>query len=291
MKAYVLFKNGNIKFCNKYKNSKFKNGSVSAYLIECSHPVFGIFYVAVKPKQMRYLNKIKRSVLTYKFLDGILVDPEEDDYLFERNKYWYNNQSDLLSKLLEIVVCENIFNDSFWIYDSFYQYIYSDLKVKLKTKKKNKTIIKSNLYEKLIGDKLTIKENIINISDYGSYKLTKIKKSSGIPFVQLYNNVFFRIDSKIFDYGKYTLTSRILLCQDNMELNSRTETGNTKNVIDISKLLEAYTSKKVISKLESYAEDQIYTVKTTVKLTSKKKKNKKLKFNKFINKYFVDINS
>ena len=296
MQFYTLFKNGEyVSPEEQPRKFKYKKGEVKAFLIQCWHPVFGTFYVAEKYDTFRKIKKnMKESIVTYRFMDGIAVDLEEEEYLFVKNKYWYYNQSDLFAKMMEIYINENIFNDSFWVYDSFFQYIYDNVKIKCKIKnKKKKTYHGYEFFRKFItaDTKKIIKQDVINMKN-NSYSLSSIKKAKSSCFVQLYPNVYFEVKSKIFKFGTYNIKSQIYLIDDNPEnnyiLNERYIKGKTDNIRDLSKLLETYVSKKVIRKLESSVEGRdIYkVVNNRVRF---KKNKKKYKFSKFIHKYFIEI--
>ena len=289
MNAYALLKNGKHEYFEAtLKNcKKYSHGEIEVFLLECWHPIFGFFYVTQKYKEFKKLLSYKNPKVSYMFLDGILVENEDEEYLFVKNKYYYRQIDQLFAKMLEIYINENIFNDSFWIYDSFFQYIYDDIKVNVKTKKKKKKSFKGNaFYSKFINHKPIIKKNFLTINE-----TNKSKSSKDIVFSQIYPNIWFRIDSKIFDIGKFKIDSKIILTYideyDESILNERY--FNSKNQSDMMKLkiiLETYISRYVIGKLEN----GVYKVKTTVKFKNKKINSMKYKFNKFVRKYFIDIN-
>lgn len=292
-KAYILFKDGSVNYTEITKKVKIKASKVKAIFLECWHPVFGFFYVAQNPKTFKKtMDYAKRSIVSYRFLDGILVD-DEDDFLFVKNKYWYYNPQDLFSKIMEICINEYIFNDAFWIYDSFFQYIYDNVKVKLKGKKRKKTMSGYNFRSKFIGYKSIFKKDIIQISkDKWSEK--SMKKAKNECFVQLYTNIYFKIDSKLFTLGKYDIYSDIYLVQDDFVLNEHHAWGKLNKIEFLQNILETYVSKYIIRKLERGENEEgklvdTYKVKTHVKFKNKKINKKKYKFGKFVRKFFVDI--
>ena len=108
MKIYILYKNGNYEYTEYKKKLKLKPGKINSIMIECWHPVFGIFYVAQDVKTFK--NTIKyasKSTISYNFLDGTYVD-ENDEDLFVKNKYWYNKPEELFSKIMEIIISFSI---------------------------------------------------------------------------------------------------------------------------------------------------------------------------------------
>lgn len=296
MNGYVLFKNGSYEYTEFNKKSKYRKGEIKAILLECYHPVFGFFYVAQDlkafKKTMKYANK---STITYRFLDGTYVDGETDDELFIKNKYWYYSANDLFSKVMEIVINEYIFNDFFWVYSSFYQYIYDDIEIKLKGSKKKKTLSGYRFYKKYIFDgKNIFDKNVINISDTKKWSNVSIKKASDICLVQLYDNIFFKMDSKIFKFGQYTVESKLYLLsydpiQDDEPLLTKTLINKLNKTVGLSNLLEIYVSKYVIRHLERIEDHDVYSVKCKIKFDNKKLNKKNYKFGKFVRKYFVDI--
>lgn len=284
---YEYYDNVNKKILNNIKSSKIK-----LVLVETHHAVFGKFYVGLKPKLFKKLVSFKNFVLSYRFLDGILID-DDDQYLFVKNKYWYNSLDKLYSKLIEIYINENIFNDSFWIYDSFFQFIYDKLKLKLKKKKSSK-IFGSNIYNKLFESNKILDKLIINLKNNNWKSTNKIDYKSE-SLIQVYDNIYFRIDSKIFKTGKHVLNSKICLINEDYVLNEResilklnkanNKKLNIKDIFNLRLLLEIYVSKYVICTLESYDDYDTYYVKTKIKNINKKR----FKFGKFIRKFFVDI--
>lgn len=296
MNGYILFKNGSYEYTEFNKKLKYRKGEIKAFLLECYHPVFGFFYVAQDlkafKKTMKYANK---STITYRFLDGTYVDEETDDELFIKNKYWYYSANDLFSKVMEIVINEYIFNDFFWVYSSFYQYIYDDIEIKLKGSKKKKTLSGNQFYKKYIFDgKNIFDKNVINISDTKKWSNVSIKKASDICLVQLYDNIFFKMDSKIFKLGQYTVESKLYLLiddpiQDDEPLFTKTLINKLNKTIGLSNLLEIYVSKYVIRHLERIEDHDVYLVECKIKFDNKKLNKKNYKFGKFVRKYFVDI--
>lgn len=296
MNGYVLFKNGSYEYTEFNKKSKYRKGEIKAILLECYHPVFGFFYVAQDlkafKKTMKYANK---STITYRFLDGTYVDEETDNELFIKNKYWYYSANDLFSKVMEIVINEYIFNDFFWVYSSFYQYIYDDIEIKLKGFKKKKILSGNQFYKKYIFDgKNIFDKNVINISDTKKWSNVSIKKASDVCLVQLYDNIFFKMDSKIFKLGQYTVESKLYLLsddpiQDDEPLLTKTLINKLNKTVGLSNLLEIYVSKYVIRHLERIEDHDVYSVKCKIKFDNKKLNKKNYKFEKFVRKYFVDI--
>lgn len=296
MNGYVLFKNGSYEYTEFNKKSKYRKGEIKAILLECYHPVFGFFYVAQDlkafKKTMKYANK---STITYRFLDGTYVDEETDNELFIKNKYWYYSANDLFSKVMEIVINEYIFNDFFWVYSSFYQYIYDDIEIKLKGSKKKKTLSGNQFYKKYIFDgKNIFDKNVINISDTKKWSNVSIKKASDVCLVQLYDNIFFKMDSKIFKLGQYTVESKLYLLsddpiQDDEPLLTKTLINKLNKTVGLSNLLEIYVSKYVIRHLERIEDHDVYLVECKIKFDNKKLNKKNYKFGKFVRKYFVDI--
>lgn len=289
MNGYILYNNGSIKYSKSIQSKKIKNNKAVAILTECWHPIFGIFYVAQNPKTFKQtMQYATKSVVSYRFLDGVLIE-DDDDYLFVKNKYWYNNSSDLFAKIFEIMVNEYIFNDSFWVYDSFFQYIYDDLKIKLKGKKRKKRELSGReFYSKFIG-KPVLKKEILQIEN-NKWSTCNIKKSEGECLFQIYHNIFIKVDSELFKLGKSKIYSDIYLVRDDFILNQREVHGNMNDLDYLRTVFEVYVSKYVIRKLEAYEDDDTYLVKTRVKFKNKKLNKKKYKFGKFIRKYFIDMN-
>lgn len=295
MKCYVLFRNNSSEYVDFDKTKKYKKGEVKAILLECYHPVFGFFYVAQDfktfKKTMKYANK---STISYRFLDGTYVD-NEDDQLFVKNKYWYYNASDLFSKIVEISINETIFNDFFWVYQSFYQYIYDDIKIKLKSSKKKKTLSGNQFYKKYIYNyKDIFSKDVIEINN-NKWNNVSIKNASDICLVKLFNNIFFKVDSKIFKLGKYLITSKLYLVDDivieniDAPLLKKELTNKLNKPEGLFDLLMVYVSKYVIRKLERIDDQDVYLVECKIKFNNKKLNKKKYKFGKFVRKYFVDI--
>lgn len=294
MKIYILYKNGNYEYTEYKKKLKLKPGKINSIMIECWHPVFGIFYVAQDVKTFK--NTIKyasKSTISYNFLDGMYVD-ENDEDLFVKNKYWYNKPEELFSKIMEIIISENILNDIFWITSSFFQYVYDNVKIKLKGGKKKKTLSGPKFIAEYIDKPNIFRDKIIKLKN-GKWENKNIKKSSGKCFVELYKNIFFRVDLDIFKLGKYALKQDIYYVYLEEEITSDMlicdrAISPDKKLHRLYYTLEVYISRYIVEQLERWDDEEIYQVINTVDFKNKKlKKKKKYKFEKFVRKYFVDI--
>lgn len=133
----ILYKNSKYKELKSYK--KIKTSKIESILLSMNSSLYGLSYLTVSPKtynKLRHMSKIK---LSYRFLDGELVDNDDysEDNIWVKNVYYYDDPKDLLGKLYEVYMTELCLNENFWMFNSFYSYMFSDFKISFIYKTKN----------------------------------------------------------------------------------------------------------------------------------------------------------
>lgn len=137
-KDIFLYKNKKYKAIPINSNKKVKQSRIKNILYCINSDLYGYSYITLTPKIYKKLQAMKDIKFSYKFLDGEMVDNDEfsESDIWVKNVYYYDSTRDLFSKLYEIVVEEYCLNEQFWVFDSFYSYMFSDYKVSFKYKGK-----------------------------------------------------------------------------------------------------------------------------------------------------------
>ena len=301
MKDLVLFKNNKVKPLKK--NKKYKESKVDSIFIKVHSELFGTAYKRISLKTYKYMKKISECKLKFSFLNGALTDDTEDElkYLSDTFKYTYVTPIDVLVKLDEIYMTENILNDAFWVFDSFYQYIFYDFKSKVYTikDKKFKYNSISDLYRRFKYKKEPIyfrepvknKALCIFDSSYAEFDINKKSLLKNINsygsklkyFANIYQDLYVNINPKFFTkVKKFDIETKILITDYNGEkddYNSYDLIYTNKDKLKMSTIFERLMWKDVIERLE---EGEVYTCKSKVRVNGKDK----IPLKDFYKKYF-----
>lgn len=288
MIGYILTNDNRIRKLKE--KTKIKNKQVKMILLEEKSQLFGLYYFALSPESYKKLLKIKQSKISYDFINGEYTGSEDadEDGLFEHIKYVYNiNPIDIFTKIFEICVAENILNDSFWLHSAFYTYIFTKLKLVLKTNKKKYSYNNiDDMFSKLhIKPILNINKKIAVNDD--KYKISKGKdiRNTDFHLVQIMHNVYIPVNTKLLKAKK--VVSNISVTVDDEIEKYEIHSANTKfnNLYDqytIFKLLCDICAKDMI---ETLSDDLCkYRVPTSFVVNKKKLTRKKFK-----NKYYLGM--
>lgn len=305
---YVLYKNGKIK---PLKNKKIKRSKVKYIFMEIQSNLYGSLYKLINYDVYKKLRSITKVKLSYNFIDGeILDDPEYDEYSIVKNKYTFDNGREYLSKIMEIIISENILNNIFWVHECFCVYCYSNLNSKLWAKNIKKPISGFGKIAKYINEYKGSKEykDILEISGnkFSFNKLNKkfiknIKKSCDADkyFIKIYDNTYIGAEKKFLtDINSIDILSKNYILE--FEKNDTVDDSiyneyvtQYEKYIDQSlrDLMEMYWSQSVVSKLESNRDEYEYEIRSKIThINGKKIKKGKYKRYKdlddFIYKYF-----
>lgn len=182
-KDLILYKNKKYKELSSYR--KVKSNKVDSILLAMRSDLYGFSYLTLDPKSFNKLRHMTNIKLSYRFLDGALVDDsdyEDLDDIWVKNIYYYDDPRELLAKLYEISLVEICLNDNFWVFDCFYSYIFENFKVSFTYKTKNNIKrLKFNdirkFYKFLFGDTFLF-THVINKNTLISFKDKKYKKTN-----------------------------------------------------------------------------------------------------------------
>ena len=283
-----IFNDGEIKKSKRIKKRKKKFDNV----LICSNSfMFGKLYYNLNNSGYNKLCSTNKAILEYKFLDGSATDDDEIKDLSIKYRYTYLNILSFLSKILEIYISENIFNDSFWVYDSFYCYMYHGFKIKLfkndeykKYNNINLVIDYFNLFKEINTAGYAIYKNkyyeLDKMSDF--YKAYKKFRYKGKFFIQLYPGIYVRINPTYFKDIKNIKTSQKISYYDAYTEDYDVFTAR-KEIFDkkqISEILELYYSKSIFKDI--LPDD--FKIKSKLLKINNEKSDMSLK--EFINKYF-----
>ena len=317
----VLYKNSKYKELKSYK--KVKSSKVDSILLSMNSSLYGISYATLSAKsynKLRHMSKIKFS---YRFLDGELVDNDDysEDEVWVKNVYYYDDARELLSKLYEIYMTELCLNENFWIFDSFYSYMFDDFKISFvyKTKNNIKKYKFNNIrkfYKFLFGDESlftfdTNKKSLVSFTSK-KYKKLPIKKFNNKRLKKFTNdknkrylismNVTQLVDINpkfLIKYKSIEIESLLYITQIYGEAVPDTLDSNIQNNIrykyenyDIGYMYMMGSSPVIVRNLESSDTSCIsyYTKNKIKKINGTKPKNSKLKkFNYIFKKYFPGL--
>ena len=312
----ILLKNKKV----MYNLKKVKPSKVNFSYMNLKSNLYGDTYLLLHPKDYNKILKIKNVKFSYKFLDGQLVDNDEfyESDVWVKNIYYYDTGRQLLEKLDEIKMIEFVLNDTFWLFDSYYSFIFNEFKIKFEYNNKiykfNNII---NFYKFIFKytNKKNFKQSFGFISNEKRYKLLsqkdiedKSKYKKAINKFNNYNDLFI----KLSEYTYVKVNKKFFKEIDNLEGESllyitEIDGEDALKVIDtyvqnnidykyekpnICELYVQAISPIVIDSLESSNTDYIqYHIENRLcKINGKSiKKKSKNYFNKIIKKYFPGI--
>ena len=301
MIGYALTEKGKVKM---YKKRKYKKSRTYGFLMEQKSSLMGRYYKFISPTTLNKINKINSCSLSYSFLDGSAVDEDEFKSNSVKHKYKYDDIFDLLKKLDEMYISENILNDTFWIFDTYWLYMFHDIKMKIFTNKYMYKFKKSSELYKFLKcyshDRMidTMSENILEITKNNKWILydniksarKRISKSSRF-FINIYSDIYIEVTYEfISKINSIYVISNLYLSYDYDSTGLTKEKENSYDLEynpkyhNFSKLLETMLTPKVVSKLESNNGVFSYTIKPVVKYINDKKNKITLKkfFKRFI---------
>ena len=287
MNGYVLFKNGKVKKLSK--NKKYKKSKVYSYLIEYKSKFFGTIYKSISPTAYRKIKNIGKCSIQYFFIDGYLYDDDAYDVLEVKNKYKYDNGFDILKKLDEIAVTECVLNDLFWVHNSYYAYLFTDFKIKVRSKNGNKIELSPSRFYNKIKMNFAL-DNVIQISEnrYELINKNKIRANKDSEYFTYLNSGLYIKTSHKFINNIKNIDMNIKLFEDLEYEESKylceKFSVHYKNITDTFKLFKSYLSNKVVKKLEEHDSSVNYKTKCSIyKINCDKNK---ISIKKFFKKYF-----
>lgn len=301
MNSYVLTQKGKVKL---YKRRKYKKSRTYGFLIEQKSNLIGRYYKFIFPASMNKINKINSCALSYSFLDGSAVDEDEFNSNSVKHKYKYDNVYDLIRKLDEMYITENVLNDTFWVFDTYWIYMFHNIKMKIFTNKYMYKFKKSSELFKFLKIDTSKKivdnpiESVLEITKNNKWILhydiksarKKISKSSRF-FINIYSDIYIEVDYEfISKINSVYIKSNLYMCYDYDSTGLKKEKENSYDLeykpkyYNFSKLFEAMLTPKVVSKLESNNGLFSYDIKPIVKYINNKKNKITLKkfFKRFI---------
>lgn len=302
----LLYKNRKFKYKKKFK--KVKTSKVESVLMSMKSNLYGYTYFPLSFKIYNKLLKMENIKFSYKFLDGSVTDDEDFNKsdLWVKNVYYYNNGRELFSKLFEIILIEYCLNDNFWIFDSYYCYMFMNFKLSFNYKtKKYKFKSLTDFYKFIFGkDNLLInylneglltlgkkRYNFINYSELKNRsKLKKfINKYNGNRFLYSMNkSQFVDIESNFLKKIKsISIQSKLYLKEfDESKYYKFNDIKSTYENYDVEALYVLASSPIVVSHLENYENPIIsYYIKNKVLEINGKPLNKKKNLTTILKKY------
>lgn len=318
----VLYKNSKYKELKSYK--KVKVNKIDSILLFMNSSLYGLSYATISPKtynKLRHMSKIKFS---YKFLDGELVDNDDysEDDIWVKNVYYYNDPRELLGKLYEVYMTEICLNENFWVFDSFYSYLFKDFKISFIYKTKNNIkkykfndIVK--FYKFLFGDGSIFtfdryKKSLLSFTKK-RYNITSIKKFTNKKLKNLISNdknINYLIS--LNDSQLVNINPKFLTKYKSIEIESLLYITEIEGQ-DSSSILDSYIQNNIRYKYENYNIEYIYMIGCSPTIVrnlessntsfisyhtknkirkingSKPKNNKLKKFNYIFKKYFSGV--
>ena len=160
-----MINNLNIVMYNNNKFDIFSNNDIitkkrnnQLVLLDISDNIFGKTYFPISYKVFKkFNNKIERMILTYSFINGVVVDDSDEKEYEIKYSHDIDSLNDLMRVINAICYSEYILNDLEWVNNSFYSYYFTKFYVQYKPKNKNKNI-KMTLSD--FYDKYKINENM-----------------------------------------------------------------------------------------------------------------------------------
>jgi len=321
-----LFKQDIILFNNKkYKNISTKShkrihSSKIKSILYCLHSdLYGYSYITLTPKIYNKLRKIKDIKFSYRFLDGELVDNDEfyESDIWVKNIYYYDSLRDLFSKIYEIFISEYCLNDFFWVFDSYYLFMFSDYRVSFTYNKKRYKFNNLNKFYKFIfgekylfDNKSKYNDGLLSFSNkkykylsrtsvIDKDKYNKFYKSNkdSIMMYSLQSSQFVYIDPRFFkDIKSLEIESSLYITEldgtdalnvlDSYKQNCITYTYDN---YDICVLYMIACAPYIVNNLESSNCNIIKYHTKNEMLSINGKKRKKRKFNRLFKRWFPGV--
>ena len=132
MKGIICYSDG--KF-GPLKNKKIKNGDEIKFIfLELHSTLYGTAYMKISKEMFMKIRGIRDIKLRYRFMDGSMLDFDDgtdgEASCWTSHCYYYKDIGELFSKIQEIIISEDVLNDSFWIHDCYYCYCFDDFRIR-----------------------------------------------------------------------------------------------------------------------------------------------------------------
>ena len=126
MNGIVCYRSG--KYHPLEDGRSVKENKVSFILLEVHSCLYGTAYVKMNPKTYNKIKDMQNIKFRYSFLDGPLMDGDLNPWI--HHTYSYDTADKLFAKMLEILISENVLNDSFWVHECNYLYVFENLRIR-----------------------------------------------------------------------------------------------------------------------------------------------------------------